>query len=59
MRQGLREKKGKGKKEKDEGGMLRKGVGVGGHLPGICPFIWFCMCGAGGPPLTIPSEGML
>lgn len=29
------------------------------HLPGICPFIWFGMCGAGGPPLTIPSEGML
>lgn len=29
------------------------------RLPGICPFIWFCMWGAGGPPLTIPSEGML
>lgn len=28
-------------------------------LPGIWPFIWFCMWGAGGPPPTIPSEGML
>lgn len=36
----------------------RQGRG-GGHIPGICPFIWFCICGAGGPPLTIPSEGML
>lgn len=29
------------------------------NLPGIWPFIWFCMCGAGGPPPTIPSEDML
>lgn len=58
MRQGLRGKK---EKEKREGKTRTRDFrGEGGvHLPGICPFIWLGMWGAGGPLLTMPSEGML
>lgn len=47
-------------REKQELGILEdQAVQSAVHLPGICPFIWLGMCGAGGPLLTIPSEGML